>query len=191
MDSHPISGRLACAAVGCFILSLAVEPLFDAGAWAAPKTGEVATKYKAGRSAGFRLEDYRDELIECSALAAIHTWMGDSIGDDEGHAVRQAIARDYWIEVSNAYLTLAESAASAPDLSREVGARMRTLAAEWRSLTESTGSADWTAWYNRVDRCDAWRPERPAHSFYSKGKPSPADGPGGAEVAMLAEPAGN
>ena len=165
------AGRVFGLLVCCVVLTSVGERLLAADTPAASKPAEVATEHKAEGSAQFLLADYEQELIECSALAAIHMWIGDNIGEDSGSELRKTLAKDYWTEVSKEYLSLAREAGGEDDLYQEVGVRMRILAAEWRRLTETEFSADnWDGWYERVDRCDAWRPEQPTRAYYSKGR---------------------
>lgn len=142
---------------------------------ASTRSAEVASAYKAEHVDGFQLASYQDELLECSALAAIHMWIGDNLGDDSGAEVRKKLNDDYWINVSKGYLALAEEADAKNDtevdLSQEVGVQMRALSAKFRELTESRAEPDrWASWYDRIDRCDTWRPDRPAHAFYNNGR---------------------
>ncbi|HET6565526.1 MAG TPA: hypothetical protein VFG52_08955 [Xanthomonadales bacterium] len=135
---------------------------------------EVAPIYKANRVAELNLVSYEDELIDCSALAGIHSWIGDNL-DDSGAEVRKALNSNYWIDVSKAYLALAQQAAGVPDLSKEMGVRMRALAGEYRDLTESptdsqAEAANWDHWYDLIDRCDSWRPDRPSQAFFNNGR---------------------
>lgn len=185
---HSGTGR-AFGLASCFvILSFTTASALAGDASASPGSEQVAAQFKAERMPGFLLADYAGELVDCSALAAIHTWMGDAIGEDEGFAVRQAIASDYWIEVSNGYLSLAQQSSGAADLQPVVGARMRELAADWRHLTESaTGAGDWAAWYDLIDRCDAWRPEKPKHSFNGNGRKAVDQQGGKPRVAVASQ----
>ena len=161
-----VLGLFSCGVLFCIVSSLAF-----AGGAGASQVDEVAIEYKANGVAEFRLADYQNELIECSALSAIHMWIGDNIGDDLGSEVRRTIAEDYWLETSKDYLALASQASGKQDLSAEFRTEIKSLAAEWRRLTQSdTAPEQWTGWYELVDRCDAWRPEKTVHSFYSRGK---------------------
>jgi hypothetical protein len=158
---------------------------FTASAAASSDSQEVALEYKAKRTGQLELAAYEGELLDCSALAAIHMWIGDGLGDDSGAEVRKKLNSDYWIDLSKGYLALAEQAGGVQDLSEALGVRMRALSAEFRDLTESQpGPDNWTAWYDLVDRCDTWRPERPAHAFYNNGRKSTAIAVKAAEVAM-------
>ena len=148
---------------------------------------EVAPIYKANRVAELNLVSYEDELIDCSALAGIHSWIGDNL-DDAGAEVRKALNGKYWIDVSKAYLALAQQAAGVPDLSKEMGVRMRALAVEYRDLTESptdsqVEAANWDHWYDLIDRCDSWRPESPSQAFFNNGRSTAPQVKKGTEVA--------
>jgi hypothetical protein len=136
---------------------------------------EVASKFKTERVAQLNMAAYEDELLDCSALAGIHTWIGDNLGDGAGAEVRMALAEDYWISVSKRYLELAEQAGGEADLEQQLGPRMRELAAEFRDLTSSqSAEANWTDWYDLIDRCDSWRPAKPTHAFYNNGREATA-----------------
>lgn len=188
MFSHPFTGR-ALGVAACFIfLSCTGEPALAAGAAASSGSTQVAVEYKAQKVPEFQLTDYQDELVECSALAAIHTWLGNPFEEAAGFEVRQALARDYWIEISNKYLSLARQASSEADVQKKVGARMRVLAAEWRRLTESHSVApNWNGWYDLIDRCDSWRPVKPAYAFYSKGRKTADEQGAKANMAMSSQ----
>lgn len=143
---------------------------------ASPKDAEVAIKYKVQGLGKFRLADYAEELLECSALSAIHMWIGDNIGEDAGSEIRKAIDSDYWLEISKEYLSLAKEASGKADLSLEVRARIKGLATEWRRLNEtSLGSGEWVGWYDLIDRCDTWRPEITTRSYYNRGRKPATD----------------
>ncbi len=162
--------------------------LFAANVSASSKHAEVAVKYKAEGLAEFQLAEYKDELLECSALAAVHTMIGDNIGEDAGSEARMTLASDYWIEVSHDYLSLAEEASGAENLVQEVGIQIRGLFAEWRRLTETQVTADdWGGWYELTDQCDTWRPAKPAHAYYSRGRKSTATENHASKVAMRSD----
>jgi hypothetical protein len=148
-----------------------------AEAFKSTSNSEVSPTYKARIVGDLHLGAYKDELIECSALAGIHTWIGDSLGDS-GAVVRTTLNRDYWTKTSKDYLSLAEQASGEPDLSQQTGVRMRVLAAQYRDLTESPeGTANWSGWYDLVDRCNSWRPDPPSRAFFDNGrKPVPGSG---------------
>ncbi|MSQ99152.1 MAG: hypothetical protein EXR85_07670 [Xanthomonadales bacterium] len=166
-------------------LGICCAVLFAANASASSKYAEVAVKYKAKGLAEFQLAEYKDELLECSALAAVHTMIGDNIGEDEGSEARIALASDYWIEVSHDYLSLAEEASGAKNLVQEVGIQIRGLFAEWRRLTETQVTADdWGGWYKLTDQCDTWRPAKPTHAYYTRGREPTASESPAAKVAM-------
>jgi len=171
-----ISGRV----LGLVSLSLAfglgslvaTDPLF-----AASKKDEVAVEHKTRDLAEFQLADYQQELLQCSALSAIHMWIGDNLGDDEGAQVRKTLDEDYWLETSKEYLALANLAAGEADLTAEVGQEIRNLAAEWRHLNEAQAAPEeWQEWYALIDRCDSWRPDPPSRSYFNNGHQSAAAG---------------
>lgn len=154
-----------------------------AGSFSTAGNAEVAPVYKANRVAELNLAAYEDELIDCSALAGIHSWIGDDLSSS-GAEVRKALNNDYWMSVSKAYLALAKLATGEPDLSKQIGARMRVLAAEFRDLSEAPAStANWSGWYALVDRCDSWRTDSPSRHFYTNGRQPPAQTKKTAEVA--------
>jgi hypothetical protein len=97
---------LALLIVGTLVGTL--TPAFCSAA--STRSNEVSSAYKAERVDGFQLASYQDELLECSALAAIHMWIGDNLGDDSGAEIRKKLNDDYWINVSKGYLALAEEA---------------------------------------------------------------------------------
>jgi hypothetical protein len=182
------TGRVLGLVSCCLFLSLACDCLCAADVSAAPKYAEVGIQYKAQRVVEFQLAQYTDELLECSALAAVHTLIGDNIGEDEGSEVRRTLGKDYWIEVSHGYMSLAEEATGSENLVQEVGIQMRGLFAEWRRLTETEVTADdWGRWYQLTDRCDTWRPEKPTRSYYTRGREPTASGSPASKVAMSAE----
>jgi hypothetical protein len=152
---------------------------------ASPSSEEVSFEYKAKRGGTAELSSYEEELLECSALAGIHTWIGDNLGDDSGAEIRKSLNNDYWINVSKSYLALAQQATGKSDLFPEVGNRMKALAAEYRDLTASQAdTSGWLDWYQLIDRCDTWRPNPPAHAFYNNGRQSMAIERQTPEVAM-------
>jgi len=154
-------------------------------ALASPDSAEVSVQYKVERSGLADLSSYEDELPECSALAGIHTWIGDNLGDDSGAEVRKSLNNDYWIKVSKGYLALAQQATGKPDLFPEVGVRMKALAAQYRDLTAAqAGASAWLDWYQLIDRCDSWRPNPPSHAFYNNGRQTKAIERQASEVAM-------
>lgn len=154
-----------------------------AGSFSSSRTYEVAPVYKANRVAELNLAAYKDELVDCSALAGIHTWIGDDL-NTAGAEVRQVLNNDYWVSISKAYLTLAQQASGTPDLSKEMGARMRVIAADYRDLTTTSAStANWSSWYDLIDRCDSWRPAKPARAFYNNKRPPPVKVKQSSEVA--------
>ena len=151
--------------------SVHCSSLLAAGKSTPAGQGEVSVEYKTDDPANFQLAEYEEELLECSALSAIHMWVGDNIGDDSGSEVRRALAEDYWLEVSRSYLSLAEKASGGADLTSEVGAEIKAVTAEWRRLTESdAGPEAWAEWYSLVDRCETWRPEQVSRSYYTRGR---------------------
>ena len=176
-----VSGKDYSRLVSTFLLLLATAT--NAVAFTSSSSSEVSLKYKARNVGDVRLGAYKDELIDCSALAGIHTWIGDNL-NTAGAEVRKALNGDYWIGVSNAYLSLAQQSANNPDVSKEVGARMRVLAAEYRELTEApAGTANWNSWYDLIDRCDSWRTDKPSQAFFSNGRKSPVPVKQSSEVA--------
>jgi hypothetical protein len=182
------TGRVLGLVSCCLFLSLGCDRLRAADVSAAPKYAEVGTRYKAQRVAGFQLAQYTDELLECSALAAVHTLIGDNIGEDAGSEVRKTLGKDYWIEASHDYLSLAEQAAGAKDMVHEVGIQIRGLFAEWRRLTETEVSPDdWGRWYQLTDRCDTWRPAKPTRSYYTRGRQPTTSQNQVSKVAMASE----
>lgn len=179
------TGRVLGLVGCCLFLSLGCDRLRAADVSAAPKYAEVGTRYKAQRVAEFQLAQYTDELLECSALAAVHTLIGDNIGDDAGSEVRKTLGTDYWIEVSHDYLSLAEEASGSADLVQEVGIQIRGLFAEWRRLTAGQVTADdWDGWYKLTDQCDTWRPAKPTHPYYTRGREPSANESPATKVAM-------
>lgn len=189
MFFHVFTGRVL-GFFACVVLPFYCPLLGAAGAstslkHAEAKNAEVAMKYKAEGLAEFRLANYQEELLECSALSAIHMWVGDNIGEDSGSEIRKTISEDYWLDISKDFLALAKEASGKEDLSQEVRVQIKGLAAEWRRLSEAEVSADeWVGWYDLIDRCDEWRPEKTARSYYSKGRETIADQNPGAKVAL-------
>jgi hypothetical protein len=182
------TGRVLGLVSCCLFLSLGCDRLCAADVSAAPKYAEVGTRYKAQRVEEFQLAQYTDELLECSALAAVHTLISDNIGEDAGSEVRKTLGNDYWIEVSHDYLALAEDASGAENLVQEVGIQIRGLFAQWRRLTETEASADdWGGWYQLTDRCDTWRPAKPTRPYYTRGRAPTASESPAAKVAMSTE----
>jgi hypothetical protein len=172
-------GRIALTSV----LLLATATATNAVAFTSSSSSEVSLKFKARNVGDVQLGAYKDELIDCSALAGIHTWIGDNL-NTAGAEVRKALNGDYWVSVSNAYLSLAQQAANNPEVSKEVGARMRVLAAEYRELTESpAGTTDWSGWYDLIDRCDSWRTDSPSQAFFTNGRESPVQVRQSTEIA--------
>lgn len=171
-----------------FLLSFHAAALHAAGSSASSRHAEVAIKYKKANLAEFRLADFEGELLQCSALAALHTWIGDNIGTDEGSEVRKALNEDYWLDISREYYSLAREASGDADLSQEIRAEIKSLTGEWRRLTETeVGASDWNVWYDLVDRCDTWRPETTTRSYYNKGRETLAEQVRAPEVAMKSE----
>ena len=164
MEFISITGRVLGSALLTFALSFSPIPVA-----AASGNSEVSVENKRDDSPNFSLSDYEQDLLQCSALSAIHMWIEDSIGFDEGSEVRKAIGEDYWLKVSKEYLSLAEQASGGDDLSEEVGVEIRSLAAEWRRLTETEVSdSEWISWNNLIDNCESWRSDRTARSFNRK-----------------------
>ncbi len=174
MFFHSVNGRvLGLLAVAA--LSFPCSRLDAADASVRTKPAEVAIKYKSAGLADFRLADYGTELLKCSALAAMHTWIGDNIGQDAGSEIRRAIGEDYWLEISKEYLALATEADGKSDLSAEFSTQIKGLTVEWRRLNETHVTAgDWDGWYDLVDRCEAWRPKNTIRSFHGNGRKSVA-----------------
>ena len=170
MFFHLLNGRV----FGFLVFSALVfhcSGLEAAGASKSAKPAEVAVKYKSEGLTEFHLVDYEEELIECSALAAMHTWIGDNIGQDAGSEVRKAIGEDYWLEISRAYLSLAREAGGSSDLSLEFRKKIKGLTIEWRRLTEvPVNAGEWAGWYALVDRCESWRADKARRPFYNKGR---------------------
>jgi len=165
-------------------LALHFSGLDAATAAASSIKNEVAVKYKSERTKEFRLADYQDELLDCSALAAMHMWIGDNIGQDAGSEVRRVLGEDYWLSISKEYMSLARQAAGKSNLSSAFRTHIRRLTDEWRRLTETQVSAnEWSGWYDLVDRCETWRPEKPKRSFNVNGRKSIAAGNEGPKVA--------
>ena len=153
-----------------------------AGVAGTSRRDEVGIKYKSAAVTEFQLSDYESELLQCSALAAIHTWIGDNIGTDAGSEVRKTLNEDYWLDVSREYFSLAKKAAGDEDLSEEIRAEIKSLTGEWRRLTETgVGPSEWAGWYDLIDRCDTWRPEKASRSYYDH------DRHASAEVAMKSQ----
>jgi len=153
MFFHGFTGRVLGLVTCCVVLSLHCDRLLAADVSASPESAEVATKYKAERLAEFHLADYEFELLECSALAAVHSLIDDNLGEDEGREVRNALAKKYWIDVSHDYLSLAREASGEADLYQEVGIQMRGL----------------------VAKCTAWRRPKSAPTTGPAGTNSPTD----------------
>lgn len=171
MFFQPEKGRNSGRYLFCLTLLTAALLASASTAFAEPGTTEVATKYKAQHVDQLDLAAYEDELLDCSALAGIHTWIGDNLGDNEGAEVRKVLAEDYWIELSKGYMVLAEQASGDDSISEELGVRMKELAAEFRDLTDSQApTSSWSDWYDLIDRCDSWRPAKPTHAFYNHGR---------------------
>ena len=188
MFFHGFTGRVLGLVTCCVVLSLYCGHLLAADLSASSEPAEVAIKYKAEGLPEFQLVDYEFELLECSALAAVHSLIDDNIGDDSGSEVRTALTKNYWIDVSHDYLSLAQEAGGEADLYQEVGIQMRGLVAKWHRLTETEVSADdWTGWYELTDRCDTWRPAKPAHSYYGNGREPIANQGQPTKVAMASE----
>lgn len=174
MFFHLLNGRVfGLLAVSALIFHCSGLDAADASV--SSKPAEVAIKYKSEGLTEFRLVDYEEELIECSALAAMHTWIGDNIGQDEGSEVRKVIGEEYWLEISREYLSLAREAGGNSDLPQEFRKKIKGLTVEWRRLTEMpVNSGEWAGWYGLVDRCEGWRAEKTGRSFYNKGRKSMA-----------------
>jgi len=133
--------------------------------FAASAREEVAVEHKQDDQVNFQLAEFRTELLQCSALSAIHMWIGDNLAD-EGAQVRQQLDEEYWLKTSKDYLALAGKASGQSDLTEEVGAEMKILTAEWRHLTEEAATADeWEEWFALTERCDTWRPDPPKRSY--------------------------
>jgi len=177
MYFHSFTGRVSGLLIFAF-LSLQCHGAGATGVSHSSKSAEVAIKYKSAGLAEFRLADYEGELVECSALAAIHMWIGDNIGQDAGSEVRRSISEDYWLDVSKDYLSLAKEASGREDLSQEFRKEVKGLTVEWRRLTETDAAAsEWAGWYDLVDRCETWRPKKTRHSYYTRGRESVAGRP--------------
>lgn len=174
MFFHLLNGRVfGLLAFSALIFHCSALNAADASV--SSNAAEVAIKYKSGGLTEFHLVDYEEELIECSALAAMHTWIGDNIGQDAGAEVRKVIGEDYWLEISREYLSLAREAGGSSDLSQEFRKKIKGLTTEWRRLTEMpVNTGEWAGWYGLVDRCESWRPEKTRRSFYNKGRESMA-----------------
>lgn len=171
------SGRAKYSPTKYSLIFVIVSSLIPAVCFAASsRSAEVAAVYKAEGITQLKIASYEDELLDCSALAAIHLWIGDNLGDDSGAEVRKKLNNDYWIDLSKGYLSLAQEASDEADLSQQLGVRMRALSAEFRELTESQAEPEsWANWYDLIDRCDTWRPEKPTHAFYNNGRQSIVD----------------
>ena len=115
MFFHNINGRVL-GLVFCGFLLFHAGQLEAGGKSGSSKSSEVAVKYKTVDTENFRLSDYQDELLECTALATIQLWVGDDLGDNSGALVRQTINESYWLEIGNAYLSLAKEANGKQDL---------------------------------------------------------------------------
>jgi len=171
------------AALACVFL-LASATASNAVGFSSTNNSEVSPKYKARKVGNLQLSIYKDELIDCSALAGIHTWLDDNLGNAAGSEVRKKLNGDYWVDISTAYLDLAQQASGTADLSAEMGARMRVLAAQFRDLTEApAGTANWAEWYDLIDSCDSWRVDKPAQAFFNNGRTATAQSSQAAEVA--------
>lgn len=171
-----ISGRVFGRSSTLLILLVAGTLTPATGAAASSRSAEVAAVYKAEGMVELQLAPFENELLDCSALAAIHMWIGDNLGDNSGAEVRKKLNNDYWIDLSKGYLSLAQEASGEADLSQQLGVRMRALSAEFRELTESQAEPEsWANWYDLIDRCDTWRPEKPTHAFYNNGRQSIVD----------------
>jgi|GEM_PF-6847719 len=171
------SGRAKYSPTKYSLIFVIVSSLIPAVCFAASsRSAEVAAVYKAEGMPELQLASFENELLDCSALAAIHMWIGDNLGDNSGAEVRKKLNNDYWIDLSKGYLSLAQEASDEADLSQQLGVRMRALSAEFRDLTESQAEPEsWANWYDLIDRCDTWRPEKPAHAFYNNGRSSVVD----------------
>ena len=142
--------------------------------FAASKRAEVAVEHKQDDRADFQLAEYRTELLQCSALSAIHMWIGDNLAE-EGAQVRQQLDEEYWLKTSKDYLALANQASGEADLTEEVGAEIKILTAEWRHLTEEQNTADeWQEWLALTERCDSWRPDPPRRQYIENFRKSTA-----------------
>ena len=159
-----VSGRI----LGLFAitaLSSGGTLLHVSTAFAASKWAEVAVEHKQQDLANFQLAEFRTELLQCSALSAIHMWIGDGLSE-EGAQVRQQLDEEYWLNTSKDYLALANQASGGADLTQAVGAEMKVLTAEWRHLTEEQATADeWQEWLGLTERCDGWRPDPPRRQY--------------------------
>lgn len=159
-----VSGRF----LGLFViasLSVSGALLLIGTAYAGSSQAEVAVEHKQEDLANFQLAEFRTELLQCSALSAIHMWIGDDLGE-EGAQVRQQLDEEYWLNTSKDYLALASQASGGSDLTGAVGAEMKILTAEWRHLTEEQATADeWQDWYALTERCDSWRPDPPRRQY--------------------------
>ncbi len=174
-----VSGRFL-GLVTITALSFGSTLLHIGPAFAASKRAEVAVEHKQEDIAHFQLAEFRTELLQCSALSAIHMWIGDNLAD-EGAQIRQQLDEEYWLNTSKDYLALANQASGDPDLTEEVGAAMKILTAEWRHLIEDEATADeWQQWTELTMRCDSWRPDPPKRQYFNNIRQSAAtsDSPG-------------
>lgn len=154
-------------AFGCTLLHTGL-------AFAASKQAEVAVEHKQDGQVDFQLAEFRTELLQCSALSAIHMWIGDSLAE-QGAQVRQQLDEEYWLKTSKDYLALANQASGESDLTEEVGAEIKLLTAEWRHLTEDQATVDeWQEWTALTERCDTWRSDPPKRSYLNSGGHSSA-----------------
>lgn len=169
-----VSGRFS----GLFVvaaLSVTGTLLLDGTAFAGSSPAEVAIEHKQEDLANFQLAEFRTELLQCSALSAVHMWIGDNLAE-EGAQVRQQLDEEYWLNTSKDYLALANQASGGTDLTEMVGAEIKILTAEWRHLTEEQATADeWQEWYALTERCDSWRPDPPRRQYLNNtGQPATA-----------------
>lgn len=159
-----VSGRF----LGLFViaaLSVSGALLLIGTAYAGSSQAEVAVEHKQEDLANFQLAEFRTELLQCSALSAIHMWIGDNLAD-EGAQVRQQLDEEYWLNTSKDYLALANRAGGGTDLTEAVGAEIKILTADWRHLTEEQATADeWLEWYELTERCDSWRADPPRRQY--------------------------
>jgi len=174
-----VSGRF----LGLFVitaLSVSDTLLLIGTAFAGTSQAEVAIEHKQDGLTNFQLAEFRTELLQCSALSAVHMWIGDNLAE-EGAQVRQQLDEEYWLNTSKDYLALANQANGGTDLTEAVGAEIRILTADWRHLTEEQATAnEWREWYELTERCDSWRVDPPRRQYLNN--------PGQSAAANLSSP---
>ena len=105
MFLRAFNGRFS-GLVLCTVSFFGCSLLHASGTQSSSGNAEVAVEYRSNGLQEFRLADYQQELLQCSALSAIHMWIPDNIGEDSGSEVRKQLGEDYWLDLSKDSATL-------------------------------------------------------------------------------------